>query len=128
MNVNEISELTRREILDFILDDEEKPINGRLELIQFLERTWDLKSMLPSNYDYDCLKSAIWQHMINNNDWSYHDLLKNQLHLLTCADDVFLKFLGNCLHPYVVRNQSDVEPALTEINQLLEPDGYVLNP
>ena len=79
---------------------------GKLELIDFLERIWDLKSIPSTDSRFSNASGDIWQHMVNNDDWSESYLLYDYLHLDTDTDLVFEKFCQELVHP-LVRNDAD---------------------
>jgi hypothetical protein len=110
-----ITELTRRNIIEALL---RKNIYGKLELLDFLERTWK-SSEMPSR--------DIWQHMVNNNDWDDHELFFECLDILQLPDQRFLHFLEQVIHPIVRDSESQAEYAEI-INSYLVHDGYQLNP
>ncbi len=120
-----ISEVTRRDIIDFLLEDC-GVFYGRLKLMSFLERVWDLNSMPSTDRRYSNAAGDIWQHMVNNNDYTDHDLLYDILNITACDDEIFLKFLEQCIHPLVLSDKEEVTRRLSVFNDLLERDGYVL--
>lgn len=121
----EISELTRRDIIDYLLL-RNPPYYGGSELISFLKRTWNLSSMRSTDPRFDNAEGDIWQHMVNNYDWEDEYLLTSYLNLLNCDDAIFLKFLENCVHPIVLNDENVIEETLAKFNKSLEPDGYRL--
>lgn len=120
-----ISEVTRRNIIDYLLS-RGYPFHGRLDLISFLKRIWDLSLMPSTDHRFKTAEGDIWQHMINNNDWDYEYLLYTYLDLLKCDDQIFLTFLETCLHPVVLYDEKYVSETLSEFNKYLAPDGYRL--
>jgi len=120
-----ISEVTRRNIIDYLLL-REYPFHGRLDLISFLKRIWDLSSMPSTDYRFKDAEGDIWQHMVRNYDWEYSYLLYTYLDLLNCNDEIFIKFLETCLHPVVLYDERQVSETLSEFNKFLAPDGYRL--
>ncbi len=121
----DISEVTRRNIIDYLLL-RKYTFHGRLDLISFLKRIWDLSSMPSTDHRFKNAEGDIWQHMINNSDWEYDYLLYTYLGLLNCNDEIFLKFLETCLHPVVLYDEKQVSETLSEFNKCLAPDGYRL--
>jgi len=111
----DISEVTRRQIIDYLILWE-KPYQGRLDILEFLGRTWNLETL-------DC---DIERHYVRFHDWDDHDLLYGIFNLHTCDDDKFLKFLGNCIHPIVRSDKDEVIELVSVFNNLLANDGYVL--
>jgi hypothetical protein len=120
-----ITEVTRRNIIDYLLL-REYPFHGRLDLISFLKRIWDISSMPSTDHRFNDAEGDIWQHMIRNYDWGYDYLLYTYLDLLGCNDETFLKFLETCLHPVVLRDEKQTSETLSEFNNFLAPDGYRL--
>lgn len=121
----EITEVTRREILDRLLISG-REFHGKLDLISFLKRIWDLSSMPSTDHRFTDAEGDIWQHMVRNNDWTYSELLDGTLNLNGCKDSVFLKFLETCLHPLVVRDEDEANDLASESNEFLASDGYRL--
>lgn len=129
VHMNEISDMTRRDIVDFLLTNEE-PFHGRLSLTIFLQRIWDLKSMAASDARYKNALDEIQQHMImiynHDHNYSYYDLLYDLLSIISCSDRTFLRFLEQCIHPLVVPDKDEVNKRLLFFNDLLRKDGYKL--
>lgn len=120
-----ITEVTRRDIIDYLIA-RKQPFHGRLDLLDFLRKIWDLSSM-PSRYSgFKDAEGDIWQHMINNFDWDDHYLLYDYLDLLGCDDETFLKFLETCIHPVVLNDVKQVSEMSAQFNRSLAPDGYFL--
>ena len=121
----DISEVTRRNIIDYLIL-KKYPFHGRLDLLSFLKRIWNLSSMPSTDGRFKDAEGDIWQHMINNYDWEDNYLLYEYLDLLGCNDVTFLKFLETCLHPVVLYDEKQVSETLSEFNKFLAPDGYRL--
>ena len=123
-----ITELTRRDIIDYLLV-RGKPFYGKLDLVGFLKRVWDLSSMPSTDGRFENAEGDIWQHMINNSDWDEDFLLSNYLKLFECPETIFLKFIEQVVHPVVLRERdaSEVKQVVDELNKYLEPDGYRLD-
>jgi hypothetical protein len=122
-----ITEITRSDILDYLLT--RTPVyHGRLELIPFLKRVFDLSAMSSKDYRFEDAEGDIWQHMINNYDWDNRFLLYDYLDLLHSHDEIFLKFLEECVHPIVIADQGLIIETVKVFNKFLSPDGYSLQP
>ncbi len=120
-----ITELTRRNIIEALL---RKNIYGKLELLDFLERTWNLSEMPSTDSRFENAAGDIWQHMVNNHDdWDDHDLFFRCLDILKLPDQRFLHFLEQVIHPIVRGSETQAEYAEI-INSYLVHDGYRLNP
>ncbi len=124
---NKISEITRRNIFDFI-QVEGFWWAGRLEEADFLARIFDLEKMESLDSRFPNAAGDIWQHRVNNpNDWEdnwiFHD---ERFNLLKCDDSVFLNFLCEMIHPIVRHESSDVTKMLQIFNENLKEDNFEL--
>ena len=120
-----ISEVTRRDIIDYLLL-RDYPYYGRLDLISFLKRIWDLSSMPSTDNRFRDAEGDIWQHMVNKNDWNHEYLLTTYLGLLRCSSQIFIKFLENCLDPVVISDELIVSESLFYFNKKLSEDGFII--
>ncbi|MGG1880698.1 hypothetical protein ABDI30_24490 [Paenibacillus cisolokensis] len=116
-----ISELTRRNIMDEL--HVRNNIAGKYDLIEFLNRIWDLDSMPSKDSRFENATGDIWQHMINNDDFDEVYLYEKYLELMTATDEVFIKFLEQVVHP-LVRHQDEQDEYIQFINKHLANDGY----
>lgn len=120
-----ISEVTRRAIIDYLLI-RPLPYYGHSDPIEFLKRTWDLETMPSSDSRFRNASGDIWQHTVNNSDWTDEYLLSAYLDLPHCDDATFLRFVENCVHPVVLRNETAVAETLSVLNEALAKDGVAL--
>jgi hypothetical protein len=120
-----VTQVTRSSILDLILLGN-RPFHGRMDLMTFLRRIWDLSSMPSTDRRFKDADGDIWQHMVNNDDWSYQELLCERLNLLRCDDTTFFRFLETCLHPLAVEDEVEAESMANAFNERLAKDGYKL--
>lgn len=120
-----ISELTRRNIMEELYSRHN--IEGKLELIDFLNRVWNLENMPSTDSRFNNAQGDIWQHMINNQDWDENYLYENYLELFTATDEIFIQFLEQVVHP-LVRHHSEQKDYIVFINNHLMKDGYQLFP
>jgi hypothetical protein len=99
----EISEVTRRDIIEKLTVAGGVDWSGRLEDGEFLGRLYDL-SKLPSNdLRYNTAADDIWQHTVNNpGDWPRNWVFQDKrFKLLDGPDREFLRFLCETVHPVV---------------------------
>ncbi|HEU4731552.1 MAG TPA: abortive infection family protein [Kofleriaceae bacterium] len=121
-----ISEVTRRAILDSIAIEQ---INyaGRLEEAEFLGRIFDLGRLPSLDSRFENAAGDIWQHRVNNHDWSddwvFHD---SRFNILRGDDDLFLRFLCETVHPVVRPDPTEVERLTQLYNEQLRNDGFQL--
>lgn len=123
--MNNITDTTRRDIVDFLLTNTE-PFHGHLSLTIFLQRIWDLQLMPASEARCKNALDQIQLHMMYSHDYSDYDLLYHVLSIMNCSDRTFLKFLEQCVHPLVVPNKDEANKRLAFFNDLLRKDGYRL--
>ncbi|WP_062065788.1 abortive infection family protein [Cellvibrio sp. OA-2007] len=123
-----ISEATRRDISDLILI-ENIAWSGRLEEPEFLSRLYNLKEMPSTDHRYENAYGDIWQHRVNNDDWSDDWVFTDsRFDLMHTEADIFLRFLCETLHPVVRTSQEDIEKLKQAYNLLLANDGYEIVP
>lgn len=123
---NEISEVTRRSILDF-LSTSNTDWAGRLPEDDFLARLYDLTRMRSTDRRVPNAASDIHQHRVNwpdwENDWVFHD---SRFNLLYAPDEQFLRFLCETVHPVVRQDQDQARGLVAEYNKELAADGWSL--
>jgi hypothetical protein len=122
-----ITEITRRNIIDALLLDQD-PFHGRLDLVGFLRRVWPLKDMRSTDSRFDDAEGDIWQHMINNDDWTSDHLFYDRLDILDIPDELFVKFLEECVHPLVSTGVDRTARLVLLFNGYLVHDGFALRP
>jgi len=122
----QISALTRQHLLQELA--ELSRLEGKLEIVEFIEKIWPVRSMSSQGGDMRCLTLAdeIGQHMILNNDYSYRDLF-DLVGLPTASNSRLVEFLEWTVHP-LVRVDGDQEQSVSLINKSLKPDGFALMP
>jgi len=142
---NNVTEITRRAIFDYLVDrnhddlatfvignhpayqEPERVFNyhGRRTEVQFLEKLYNLDA---DNGPWsDTLREEIVQHTIRNDDYPYGWVFDDErFGLMSCDDESYLKFMAQIFHPLIRSEKSDWQSALTEINLLLNEDGYEL--
>jgi hypothetical protein len=121
-----ISEITRRNIRDLI-SLEHITWNGRLQETEFLARLYDINSMPSHDARFRTARSDIHQHRINNFDWDDDWIFSDtRFKLMTAADDIFLSFLCETIHPVVRPDQTEVQKLLRLYNDIIINDGFKL--
>ncbi len=121
---NTISELTRRDIFDFIRTNKGHWA-GRLSETEFLDRLYPVSDLPSYDSRFENLAGDIWQHTVNNDDWDHDWVLTDpRLQLESGPDEVLLAFLAEMLHPVVRRFDDDARRMLESFNGYLEPDGW----
>lgn len=114
----------RRILLDELYNLGEE-LEGELDLIPFLNRVWDLKS-IPSAYGGDgTMEDSVLQHMIRNDDWDYNELFDTQLDVISSDDNIFAKFLETLVDP-VVRKGPKQRAMIILINTYIVEENYEL--
>lgn len=122
--MKQISEITRRDILDTLIIEK---INwsGRLNEPDFLSRMFDLSKLPSFDGRYKDAYGDIWQHRINNfdwdDDWAFTD---SRFNLLNGDDVTFLQFLCEMLHPIVRNDATEVSRLLQMFNENLINDNF----
>jgi hypothetical protein len=126
MKENEISDVTRQQIADEVILNR-VAYCGKLNEPEFLSRLFDLKKLSSRDYRYKNAYDDIYQHTVNNDDWSgdwiYSDTRINMLH---CADELYLKFLAETIHPRVRSNMEECLKLVEIYNRHLDADGFAI--
>ncbi len=122
---NKISEITRRNILDYI-QVEGFWWSGRLEEADFLSRIFNLEKMVSYDDRFENATGDIWQHRVNNpNDWPDNWIFFDErFNLLGCDDSIFLNFLCEMVHPLVRPNLDEVNKMVHIYNENLKADNF----
>ncbi|GCE17278.1 hypothetical protein [Dictyobacter kobayashii] len=119
-----VSRDTKRRIVDFLLMDGK--FYGHLDLPEFLDHIWDLRSLPSNDNRYGNAYYDLWKHTVEFDDYSPREVLFDHLDIMSCEDTVFLKFLEECTHPLVVFDNQVIDTRVSTINDLLVHDGYML--
>jgi len=121
-----ITEITRRDIVDRLLLDTSWPFYGHMDLIQFLQRIWNLDQMPSEDYRFTNASRDIWQHMVNNSDWSDSELLYSRLNIAHIPDERFACFLETCVHPLACSEPDRIAALVALFNGALKNDGFTM--
>ena len=125
-NANEVTEITRRAIMDF-LSLSDFHWSGNLTESEFLNRLYDLSSMPSTDSRFSNAIDDISQHRYSfsdwDDDWVFHD---DRFNLLWGPDTELLGFLCETVHPIVRRDGSTVKTMVEEYNRNLRMDGWEL--
>jgi AbiJ-like protein len=123
---NEISEVTRRAIVDFLATSG-TDWAGRLREDDFLARLYDLTSMPSKDYRVRNAAGDIHQHRVNwrdwEDDWVFYD---SRFNLMYAPDEQFLRFLCETVHPVVRPDPDSVRDLVATYNRELGTDGWSL--
>lgn len=121
---NEITEVTRRAIVDLLSVGGNWA--GRMNEDDFLARIYDLTTIPSNDRRYRTAAGDIFQHRVMNpgdwsDDWVFSD---SRFNLLYTADDEFLRFLCETVHPVVQPDADRVLELVAAYNQELASDGW----
>ncbi len=124
--MNTITEITRRSIIDYL--SMSPHWSGRLEETEFLSRLYDLNKIESHDGRFKNVAGDIWQHRINNpqdwdNNWVFTD---DRFNILWAADDEFLRFLCETVHPVVREDEEQVLIMVANFNKYLRLDDWEL--
>lgn len=100
---------------------------GALDEVAFLSRVFDLTSLPSCDSRYQNAEQDIWQHCVNNFDWSKDWIYSDPRFRLYAADqDIFLKFICEVLHPIVRKDDAEQDALARAFNGHLRADGWEL--
>ena len=98
---------------------------GDLDDVKFLSRIYDLESIESFDDRYDSAKRDIMTHRISFpdwlDDWVFED---SRFNLMSCADQKFLKFLCETIHPVVRSDHTECENLLKLYNKEIRSAGF----
>lgn len=119
-----ISSITRQHLFSSI--DSLPPVQGKISVVEFMERLWPLKTMYASGFDSRCLTAhdEVCQHMVLNDDYSFQQMLEH-LGLLGMSNRKLVELLELSVHP-LVRTDSDQRTFVEALNAHLRHDGLSL--
>ena len=126
MHSNEVTEVTRRAIMDFL---RVSGLHwwGSLSEHEFLNRLYDLSKMPSTDSRYANAAGDILQHRDSfldwDDDWVFHD---ERFNFLWGPDTELLRFLCETVHPLVCSDGSDIRTMVEEYNRNLRLDGWEL--
>ena len=121
-----ISEVTRRAIRDEITVGQIS-WSGGLGESKFLERLYPLDSLPSDDGRFTDMRADIWQHREMNDDWDDDWVFSDsRLNLMDGADEAFLQFLCEMVHPAVRPNTAEATALVETINKHLLVDGWEL--
>lgn len=118
----EISMLTRRNIIDYLA--QRGDLEGRVSIVDFLNRVWDLKNM-ESTYGEKDLEAYFGRHMVCFDDLTYDDMFE-QLNAIYISDARFKRLLEQVVNPNVRLNKAEQLEYVKELNHILQEDGVIL--
>jgi hypothetical protein len=121
-----ISEITRQAIIDRIFLDTSEPFYGKSDLISFLRRVWPISQMPSEDSRFKDAEGDIWQHVINNDDWTYSELLWRRLKIGEVPDEQFARFLETRVHPVICPDRARIESLVLSFNEELKGDHFVM--
>lgn len=101
--------------------------SGNLTDGEFLSRLYDTSSMPGSGGRCKTLDQEIWQHTVNNDDWSSDWVFDDdRFPLKNGTDEDYLRFLMEVLSPEVRIDGEVLNKIIEQVTLLLRIDGYEL--
>jgi ABC-type multidrug transport system ATPase subunit len=94
-------------------------------ILNFLSEIWDLRAMPSTDTRFKDAYSDIYQHTVNNDDWTLDFLFLDRLKLLD-NDIRFNVFIENIINPKYRKNEDEIIKYVLLINPYIEKDGYKL--
>jgi len=121
-----ISQITRRDVVDALVAENVR-WSGRLEEPEFLARLFNLQELPSTDRRFEDAAGDIWQHRVNNSDWSDEWVFYDpRFGLMNGDDEVFLRFLCETIHPVVRSDATEASRLCQLYNQFLSNDGFQL--
>ncbi|MGF6607806.1 hypothetical protein OKW45_002706 [Paraburkholderia sp. WSM4175] len=100
---------------------------GQLDDVEFLSRLFELEQLPSSDARFKDAAGDIWQHRMNNDDWSRDWLFSDgRFNLVDGPAERFLRFLCEMVHPLVRPDRDDVIKLVSLFNEQLRQAGWEL--
>lgn len=122
-------EAQRKSIIKFIISHTlflgklRKECDG---IIEFLEMIWELRTMPSDDNRFSTAYEDAWQHLVNNDDWSYEYTFLDRFSSCYKDEDAFNKFVSFSVHPSLFSNEAERCQLVDAINVELAKIGYHL--
>jgi len=117
----------KKELLSKILDLK-NPFNESEsnDIIRFLNKIWDLKSMPSTDDRFQNAEGDIIKHIIANDDWDLKFLFEDRLELYE-NDEIFKNFLETVVKPEFRTSEDEILYLVLELNETLEKEKFQFN-
>jgi hypothetical protein len=126
MKQRTITEITRRDIIDFFVVGE-IDWAGTLTPAEFLGRLYDLVSLPSKDPRFRNARGDINMHTVNFQDWDLGWVFDdNRFGIRWVSDSEFLRFLCETLHPVVRPDPEHARQLAAQLNAYLTRDGWEL--
>lgn len=100
---------------------------GQLDDVEFLSRLFELEQLPSTDARFKDAAGDIWQHRMNNDDWSRDWLYSdNRFNLVDGPAERFLRFLCEMIHPLVRPEREEVIKLVSLFNEQLRQAGWEL--
>ena len=117
-----VTELTRRNVVEELFQIGN--IEGRLNLIDFVEKIWPIYEMPSTDSRVENAAMDIWLHTEQFNDYDNQYLFFEYLDIISCEDEIFIKFLETTVHPEVRLTAEEQNLYLEVISRHLHRDNF----
>jgi hypothetical protein len=122
----EIPRKTKSEIFNVIISY--PSFLGKYEeydgILTFLSKIWDLKQMPSEDNRYKNAYDDTWQHIVNNQDWTFEYLFLERLSLIEGDEKYFVLFIEAIVHPTVRKSKDEILLLVSKINKIIHSTGY----
>lgn len=95
-------------------------------IIEFLEMIWELRTMPSDDNRFSTAYEDAWQHLVNNDDWSYEYTFLDRFPSCYKDEEAFNKFVSFSVHPSLFSNEVERCQLVDAINVELAKIGYHL--
>lgn len=86
---------TKNTLLTFLIDfiDQNNVLPNDERLLELLEKFWNIDHLPSDDHRFTEARGNIWQHMINNGDWTSRELFTSKLKLSNLNDEQIVSFI-----------------------------------
>lgn len=117
----------KRELFNLLKEQREAfgPSESQEGILPFLDHIWDLRSLPSTDHRFQDGYGDIYQHTVNNSDWTDDQLFIDILKLLD-NDEKYNAFIEAVVNPAFRRNEDDIIKFVLLINPYLKKYNYAL--
>lgn len=95
-------------------------------VLTYLSKIWELKDMPSEDSRFKNAYDDTYQHIVNNDDWTYDYLFTERLNLIDGDESKFILFLETTVNPTVRQNKEEIILFVSKINSIIQSSGYKL--
>jgi len=126
--MNMLNKQTKTKVIEKIIKD--SSYLGKYSdydgVLTFLSKVWNLKEMPSEDPRFKNAHDDVFQHLVNNQDWSDKYLYFDRLKIIDNDEKFFILFIETVVNPTVRISKEEVTYYVSTINNIIQPYGFRL--